>query len=105
MTEEHFLDLDSVDRYVTFKGIDCMGLADAVLKRVSALIDDPAKSNEFWDRFKVKMTAAYDPNSPLGTPDPLYLVCSHTYYLYDLFEDWEDETGEKLVRAIEDTCC
>lgn len=105
MTDQNYLAPEGVDRYVTFKGIDCMGLADAVVGRVMALIDDPQKTNEFWERFREKIRAARDENSPLGTPDALYLVCSHTYYLYDLFEDHDDELGEQLVRAIEDHCC
>lgn len=105
MTDQTYLDPTGVDRYISFKGIDCMGLASAVVQRVLTITAQAGNGNEFWDRFKTKIDAAQAEDRPPGTPDELYLVCSHTYYLYDLFEDHDDDTGEQLVRAIEDHCC
>lgn len=91
------------DRYVTFKGIDCRGQALHVVERLRRHIDDPAKTNEFWERFKGRLAQAADPC--VTAPDELYLVCSHTYYLYDLFEEYEDEEGLAALKRIEDECC
>lgn len=101
-----FLAPEGVDRYVTFKGIDCMGLASAVVNKVLHwIVAEPAQCNELWERFRNRVEAARQPQPPLGTPDELFLVCSHTYYLYDLFEDCGDDEGEQFVRLIEDNCC
>jgi len=94
---------NKTDRYVSFKGIDCMAQAKQVVELMRRHIDDPAKTNELWERFKVKLAQAADPT--LTAPDELYLVCSHTYYIYDLFEEYGDAEGEAALRRIEEECC
>jgi hypothetical protein len=91
------------DRYISYKGIDCMAQADAIVDRVLVATADPAVSNELWDRFRTRIEAARA-GIP-GAPDALFLVCSHTYYLHDLFDDLDDAEGDAMVQRIEDECC
>lgn len=91
------------DRYVTFRGIDCDGNAKVVIDHVLALIDDPAKSNKLWDRFKLRLEEAGKVGARKA--DELCLACSHTTYIEELFELYGDETGLEALRRLEDECC
>jgi len=91
------------DRYVSFAGIDCDGNARIVVEHVLALIQQPAFSNGFWDRFRLRLAEA----GRLGArkSDELCLACSHTYYIEELFEDAGDDIGLAALRRLEDECC
>lgn len=91
------------DRYVTYSGIDCEGNARIVVERVLALIEDPAKCNALWDRFKVRLAEAGKVGARKA--DELCLACSHTYYIEELFEEYCDEIGLEALRRLEDECC
>ncbi len=96
-------DPDKTDRYVSFKGIDCAGNSAQVIARLLDHIERPECSNPFWDKFKIKVAEA-QAGLP-GKPDLLYLVCSHIYYIADLFEAQGDEDSLALLRQVEDECC
>ncbi|MGQ9372167.1 N(2)-fixation sustaining protein CowN [Azospirillum sp. ST 5-10] len=96
-------DPDTPDRYVSFKGIDCADNAARVVARLRRHIDDPAKTNAFWERFKEKLAVAGDPARRQA--DGLCLLCANVYYIADLFEEQEDEEGLALLRKLEDECC
>jgi N(2)-fixation sustaining protein CowN len=91
------------DRYVSFKGIDCDGNARQIVARLYAYIDDPAKTNAFWERFREKLAVADDPL--VRQADGLCLLCSNIYYIADLFEEHGDEDGLAMLRRLEDECC
>lgn len=95
--------IKSEERYVTFRGIDCAGNSAKVLEHVHALISDPAKSNAFWDRFKERAKAAEDKQNRVT--DELCLLCSHTYFIEELFEEYGDEEGLRHLRRLEQECC
>lgn len=91
------------DRYITYNGIDCEGNAKIVVEHVLALIEDPAKSNALWERFKVRLAEAGKVGARKA--DELCLACSHTYYIEELFEEYDDEEGLEALRRLEDECC
>lgn len=95
----------SQDRYTSFKGMNCDARAGAVIDRALPLMERPQWTNAFWEQFRTKVAAARDACAPAGTPDVLYLVCSHVFYLRDLFEDAGDAEGEALLEMIEHDCC
>ncbi len=94
---------DVTDRYVSFKGIDCEGNSARLLKHILAIIEDPAKTNAFWDRFKERLSQAGALQA--RTADELCLLCSHTYYIEELFEEHGDEDGLAILRQLEEECC
>lgn len=92
-------------RYVSFKGMNCDARAQAIADRALALAETPDWTNAFWDLFRDKVAKARDPAAPVGTPDVLYLVCSHVFYLEDLFDDAEDADGLGMLKMLEHDCC
>ncbi|MBP2230277.1 hypothetical protein J2847_003580 [Azospirillum agricola] len=95
--------VDAPDRYVSFKGIDCDGNSRQIIARLRSHIDDPAKTNAFWERFKEKLAVADDVLKRQA--DGLCLLCSNVYYIADLFEEYDDEEGLAMLRQLEDECC
>lgn len=91
------------DRYVSFCGIDCDGMAERLLPLArDRLAAGGHLTNPFWRRFDEKAAAL---RASTGTgADALYLVCSHVMYLVELFEDGDGE-GRALLEEIELTCC
>jgi len=43
------------DRYVSYKDIDCEGNSRRLMELLRRHIDDPSKSNPFWEKFKEKL--------------------------------------------------
>ncbi len=97
------MDTKATDRYVTFKGIDCEGNANLVIDRVLMHINDPDKTNAFWERFKGLLSEAK--NVGARKADELCLLCGHVYYISDLFEEYDDEEGLELLHKLEVECC
>lgn len=95
--------IKSDERYVTFKGIDCAGNSAKVIEHVLAIIQDPANSNPFWDRFKARLDASG--NVQHRVSDELCLLCSHTYFIEELFEEHGDEEGLRHLKRLEEECC
>ena len=66
------------DRYVTFKGIDGDGNARRLIAMLRRHIDDPGKTNAFWEQFKGKLALAGSAEANHGRMlDELFLV--HSY--------------------------
>ncbi len=95
--------IKSEERYVSFKGIDCAGNSARLLRHIYAIIGDASKSNAFWERFKERMTAAEDTENRVT--DELCLLCSHTYFIEELFDEHGDEEGLLHLRRLEEECC
>lgn len=91
------------NRYHSFDGIDCEGNVKQVVEVFMRLMADPANSNALWDSLKAKLLAAENPRP--GVPDALYLVCSHVYYLADLFELHGENDAAAVLMKIEEECC
>ncbi|HLN24531.1 MAG TPA: N(2)-fixation sustaining protein CowN [Patescibacteria group bacterium] len=96
-------DIKSVERYVTFRNIDCTANSAKLMEHIYALIDDPAKTNPFWERFKERVIAAG--NVHVRVTDELCLLCSHTYFIEELFDEHGDEAGLIHLRRLEEECC
>jgi N(2)-fixation sustaining protein CowN len=90
------------DRYVSFAGIDYDGNMQAVLRHLSRYIDDPAKTNPFWERFKQRLAKATADEVPVA--DKLLLLHSHVYYMVELFEDHDDAEALAALKKLEEEC-
>ncbi len=90
-------------RYTTFRGITCESDTARLLERMFLLIDDPAKTNAFWEKFRAEIMAAE--NLHERKFDGLCLVCARVGILYELFEEYEDEEGLAILEKIENECC
>lgn len=93
----------TTDRYVTFKGIDGEGNARRLVAMLRRHIDDPARTNPFWEKFKQKLAPA-DANGE-RRQDELLLVHSYINNLYELFEQYGDQEALVLLRRIEEESC
>lgn len=89
------------DRYVTFKGIDGDGNASRLVAMLRRHIDDPAKSNPFWEKFKDKLAEANGGR----VLDELLLVHSYINNISELFEEHDDHEALALLRQVETESC
>lgn len=89
-------------RYVSFASIDFEGNMNAVLSHLRRYIDDPARSNPFWERFKQRLAKAESDEVPVA--DRLLLMHSHVYYMVELFEEHEDEDALTALKKLEEEC-
>ena len=62
------------DRYVSFKEIDCDGNARLLMGMIRRHIDDPARTNAFWEYFKKKAEGGSGPK-----PDDLFLMVHRVF--------------------------
>ncbi len=94
------------DRYVTFRGIDGNGNARRLITMLLHHIDDPAKSNPFWEKFREKLATAGSVEANSGRVlDELVLVHSYINYFRDLFEEYDDQEALTLLHQIEAESC
>jgi len=96
----------TTDRYVTFKNIDCEGNSKRLMQLLLRHIDDPNKSNPFWEKFKEKLARVGQPQANGGRClDELFLIHTYINNLYEIFEEYEDEAALALLSQIERECC
>lgn len=97
---------ETIDRYVTFKNIDCAGNSKRLMQMLLRHIDDPSRSNPFWEKFKEKLSQAgqVDP-SGRRHHDELFLIHTYVNNLYELFEERDDSEALELLEWIERECC
>ncbi len=94
------------DRYVTYKNIDCEGNSKQLMKMLRRHIDDPEKSNAFWEKFKEKLALVGKPAENNGRClDELFLIHTYINNLYEIFEEYEDDEALALLDRIERECC
>lgn len=94
------------DRYVTFRGIDGDGNARRLVAMLRRHIDDPAKSNPFWEKFKEKLATAGSAEANGGRVlDELFLVHSYINNISELFEEYDDREALALLRQVETESC
>ena len=94
------------DRYVTFRGIDGDGNARRLVAMLLQHIDDPAKSNPFWEKFREKLARAKAADANGGRVlDELFLVHSYINNIRDLFEEYDDREALALLHQVEAESC
>ncbi len=91
------------DRYKSFAGIDCIGDSRRLIAAIRRHIDDPAKTDAFWEAFKRKLGEVGDADR--HNPDELHIVCSYIAYIEELFERHGDTDGLALLQRLEEECC
>jgi len=94
------------DRYVTFRGINGDGNAHFLVVMLRRHIDDPAKTNLFWEKFKEKLdnTGAAKANG-CRVLDELFLVHSYINNIRELFEEHDDQEALALLHQVEAESC
>lgn len=92
--------ISTTDRYISFDGIDCDGNAKQLMTMIRSYIDDPEKTNKFWEYFKKKAEGGSGPK-----PDDLFLIHSNLNQIRELFESYDDHDALQLLDIIEIECC
>ena len=88
------------DRYISFKDIDCDGNARLLIGYIHRHIDDPTKTNKFWDYFVRKAAGETGPK-----PDDLFMIHCHLNQIRELFETYDDQEALALLDLVEVECC
>lgn len=91
---------DEIDRYVTFRGIDCDGNAARVMGLIEQYAADERYASPFWDYFFKKRKPSSGPE-----PDDLFLIHTNINQIYELFQSAEDESALALLQWVEFNCC
>lgn len=100
------MDAEVTDRYVTYKNIDCAGNAKRLMKMLRRHIDDPDKTNLFWEKFKGMLDRVGNPEESNGRClDEIFLIHTYINNLYEIFEEYEDQDALALLDRIEQECC
>jgi hypothetical protein len=69
-------------------------------------IDDPQRSNRFWELFKDKLMRVGRPDENSGRClDELFLIHSYINNIRDLFELYDDQSALELLDRIETESC
>lgn len=98
--------VDQTDRYVSYKNIDCAGHAKKLMRLLLRHIDDPEKTNLFWEKFKGMLCQVGKQQENNGRSiDELFLIHAYVNNLYEIFEEYEDADALKLLDQIERECC
>ena len=94
------------DRYVSYKNIDCAGNSKKIMSMLLIHIEDPGKSNPFWEKFKELLAQIDKPQENTGRSfDELFFIHTYINNLYEVFEDYEDTEALQLLDQIERKCC
>jgi hypothetical protein len=95
------------ERYVSFENIDCFENACLVIDRLLAVLEEAEHVNMYWKKVVPTIPQAYyDRSSKADEKEALlYLVCSNVFYMEELFENADEETGLDALRRCELECC
>ncbi len=94
------------DRYVSFRGIEGESNSRKLVVMLRRHIDDPAKSNRFWEQFKEKLARVGQPDENSGRClDELFLIHAYINNLRELFEAHDDQPALALLEQIEEESC
>lgn len=93
-------DAETIDRYVTFIGIDCDGNAARVMELIERYAADPVHASPFWDYFLAKRQPKSGPK-----PDELFLIHTNINQIYELFHAVDDDRALALLEWVEYNCC
>lgn len=94
------------DRYVSFAGIDGDKNSRELVVLLRQHIDQPGKSNPFWEKFKEKLSRVGQPEQNGGRSlDELFLIHSYINNIRELFEEHDDLPALTLLEQIEKESC
>lgn len=94
------------DRYVSFVGIEGDKNSRELIAMLRRYIDDPGKSNRFWEQFKEKLGCVGQPDQNGGRClDELFLIHSYINNIRELFELYADLPALALLDQIEEESC
>lgn len=94
------------DRYVSFVGIEGDKNSRELMTMLRRHIDDPQKTNRFWEMFTEKLdrVGVMDGNGGRCL-DELFLIHSYINNIRELFEEYDDQAGLALLEQIETESC
>jgi N(2)-fixation sustaining protein CowN len=105
-TEEQMVQEEKPDRYVSFRGIEGESNSRELIAMLRRHIDDPEKTNRFWEQFKEKLARVGQPNENSGRClDELFLIHSSINNLREFFEEQNDQPALALLGQIEEESC
>lgn len=94
------------DRYVSFIGINGDENSRLLMAMLRRHIDDPEKTNLFWERFKEKLESVGVPDKNGGRClDELFLIHSYINNIREIFETYDDRDALDLLERIEEESC
>lgn len=94
------------DRYVSFVGIEGDKNSRELIAMLRCHIDDPDKSNRFWEMFKDKLKRVGKPDQNSGRClDELFLIHAYINNISELFELYDDQPALALLEKIENESC
>jgi hypothetical protein len=97
---------EKTDRYVTFIGIEGDRNSRELMVLLRRRIDDPARSNRFWELFKDKLERVGQPGeNGEHCLDELFLIHSYINNIRELFEEYDDQPALALLERIEIESC
>lgn len=95
------------ESYKSFNNINCFENACCVIDNMLRVLEEPKNMNIYWKKIIPMIPKAYydrDPKSDTKE-ELLYLVCSNSFYLIELFEKAEDEQAINSLEKCEQECC
>lgn len=94
------------DRYVSFVGIEGDKNSRELMTMLRRHIDDPQKTNRFWEMFTEKLdrVGVVDGNGGRCL-DELFLIHSYINNIRELFEEYDDQAALALLEQIETESC
>lgn len=94
------------DRYVSFIGINSDRNSRELMTMLRLHIDNPLKSNRFWELFKNKLDRVGQPShNGERCLDELFLIHSYINNIRELFEEYDDQPALALLEQIETESC
>jgi hypothetical protein len=94
------------DRYVSFVGIEGDKNSHELMAMLRRHIDDPHKTNRFWELFNDKLERVGQPDQNGGRClDELFLIHSYINNIRELFEQYDDQPALALLEQIETESC
>lgn len=94
------------DRYVSYSDIDCEGNSKKLMAMLRNHIDNPEKTDAFWEKFKESLDKIGKSTETNGRHiDEIFLIHTYINNLYEIFEEYQDKTALTLLDQIERECC
>ena len=90
----------TLDRYVSFIGLDCDAKARALVDTLRKAMGRPGRQDRFWAYFQDKLNGTQG-----AVHDELYLIHCHLNDLRDLLERWDEPDLATLLETLEVECC